>query len=154
LLNAQELTMLARLTLFLTVLALPLAANAAGDSNNPEARYRHQVMETIGNNFSAMAQVFTGKVDRPGNLQVHARILAETTTLIDGLFPESSRGGHALPLIWEEPDQVRAAAQKSAETAAALADAAAGGDRAELAKAFKAAGDACKGCHERYKEED
>lgn len=135
-------------------LALVSVANAHENQKNPEVRYRHAVMEAMANNFAAMAAIFKKEVDRPDELQVHARALAESASLVEGLFPVGSEGAAALPLIWEEPDKVAAASRESADSAAALAAAAASGDQAAIARAFKAAGDGCKGCHERYKKED
>ena len=132
--------------------SIPAGADEAEPS--PGAKYRHEVMETMGKNFAAMAMVFQGRVDAPEHLQVHAEALARTASLIGDLFAPGSEGGHALPLIWEEPEGVAEAADDSAATAAALVDAAASGDKAATAKALKAAGDSCKACHERYKEED
>ncbi len=132
-----------------------VAAQAADSAErSPASEYRHKVMETMGENFAAMAMVFQGRVDAPDHLQVHAEALARTATLVGDLFGPGSEGGHALPLIWEEPDAVATAADEAAAAAAALAEAAATGDRAATAKAFKAAGDSCKSCHERYKEEE
>ena len=131
-----------------------LQAGADEAEPNPAAKYRHEVMETMGKNFAAMAMVFQGRVDAPEHLQVHAEALAKTATLIGDLFEPGSEGGHALPLIWEEADAVAEAADESATTAAALAEAAATGDKAATAQALKAAGDSCKACHERYKEEE
>lgn len=129
------------------------AVNAdPGESN--EAKYRHSVMEAIGHQFGAIATIFTRRVDRQDELVVHAEALALTASLTAGLFPEGSEGGHALPLIWEEPEKVAAAAEENARATAALAEAARSGDQAAIGKAFKDVGASCKACHERYKEED
>ena len=143
-----------KLTAGLLALALSCSAAAHENQKNPEVRYRHAVMEAMANDFSAMAMIFKGDVDRPGELAANARSLAESASLIEGLFPVGSEGAAALPRIWEEPDKVAAASRESATSARALADAATGGDRAAIGRAFKAAGDACKACHERYKKED
>lgn len=135
-------------------LALPVAAVADDHKKNPDADYRESVMTAMSSHFSALAAIFTGKVNRPDELAVHARALAETASLTGGLFPAGSQGGDALPAIWEEPEQVAEASQKAADATRALAVAAEGGNRAEIARAFKAAGDTCKGCHQRYKAED
>lgn len=141
------------IVIFLAAL-LPFSAIAHEGQKNPEVRYRHWVMESMSNDFAAMAMLFKNEVSRPGDMEVLARSLAESASLIAGLFPEGSEGAAALPLIWEEPERVQEASRDSAATAAALAEAAAGGDRAAIARAFKAAGDSCKACHERYKAED
>ena len=138
------------------VLAVGVAmpAFADGDSDNPAAAYRHEVMEALGSNTSALVDVLTGKVDAPEHLAVHANTLAQTATLIGDLFPAGSEGGHALPIIWEEPDKVAAASQASVDATAALAAAVESGDRGAAMQAFRDVGESCKGCHERYKEED
>ncbi len=143
-----------RLTAGLLALALTCSAAAHDDEKNPQVRYRHAVMEAMANDFAAMALLFRGDVDRPGDLAANARSLAESASLIEGLFPAGSEGGHALPLVWEEPERVATVSREAAAAARALAEAAGSDDRAALAKAFKAAGDSCKACHERYKEDD
>jgi cytochrome c556 len=136
--------------------AIPFAHAAEGDHEheNDEARYRHSVMEAMGSSFGALALILTNRVARPDQLATQAKALAISTSMVPTLFPEGSAGGDALPLIWQEQDKVSEAAQKAVDATAALAAAAEAGDRAALTKAFKAAGESCKGCHERYKAED
>jgi len=145
---------LKHLSIAVLCLSLPMTALTHDNQKNPEVRYRHAVMAAMSNHFEAMALIFQGKVERPDELQVHARALAESTTLIGGLFPEDSKGAKALPVLWDEPAKVAEASLLMAEAAATLAEVAAGSNKVEIAKAFKAAGDACKSCHERYKEAD
>lgn len=146
--------MLKRLTLLFIALALPLCTSAHENQKNPEVRYRHAIMEAMSNQFAAMGLILQTKVDRPDEMAANARALVENARLIAGLFPENSRGAKALPLIWEEPDKVATASQETVDTAEALVTAATSGDRNAIARAFKAAGDSCKSCHERYKEAD
>jgi cytochrome c556 len=127
---------------------------AADEEENHAADYRHDVMETLGTNMAALVKVLTGRVDAPEHLKVHADTLALTAGLIGALFPAGSEGGHALPVAWEEPDELAAAATAAAEATAALAAATTSGDRGAVMKAFRGVGDACKACHERYKEEE
>ena len=145
--------MLKRLTV-LAALSLPLLAVAHDNQKNPEIRYRHAVMEAMSNQVAAMGLILQNKVDRANEMQVNARALAESATLVGGLFPESSKGADALPLIWDEPERVAAAAKAAVDATAAFAEIATTGNKAEIAKGFKAVADACKGCHERYKAED
>ncbi len=146
--------MLIRLTVVCVALALPLSAVAHENQKNPEIRYRHAIMEALSNQFVAMGLILQAKVERPDEMVVNARALAENVRLIAGLFPDNSKGAKALPLIWDEPEKVAQAAQRAVDTADALVAAAADGNRQAIARAFKAAGDSCKGCHERYKEAD
>ena len=130
------------------------ATAVADDATNPAAKYRHEVMEVMGSAIASFTAVFTGRVETSDHLQIHADTLARTTALTASLFPEGSEGGHALAIIWEEPDEFAQAAQESADSTAALAAAVADDDRAAIAQAFKAVGEGCKGCHKRYREED
>lgn len=146
--------MIKKLIILATVVQLPLLASAHEDQENPEVRYRHTIMEAMSNHVAAMAMILKNEVNRADEMQVSARALAESASLIGGLFPENSKGAAALPLIWEEPEKVATASRRMAEAANGLAEAAAGGTRSDIARAFKTVADGCKGCHERYKEED
>lgn len=146
-----------RITLVATLAATLLSGTALAGGHNkvsPDVKYRQDTMEAMSHHFSALAAIFTGRVDRPGQLEVHANALAATAALTGSLFPAGSEGGKALPKIWEEPDKVQAAAEMITSATAALAAAAASGDKGAIAGAFKKAGEGCKGCHEAYKEED
>lgn len=111
-------------------------------------------MEAMGSSFGALALIMTNRVTRPDQLATQAKALAVSASVTPTLFPAGSEGGDALPLIWQEQDKVAEAAQRAVDATAALAAAAEAGDKAALSKAFKAAGESCKGCHERYKAED
>jgi len=133
---------------------LALLTSSLSWAGENDAKYRRTVMSALGSEFSAFVMVYTNKVDRPGQLQPLADALAATSATVGSLFPAGSEGGKALPLIWEEPDQVAEAAATLNEQLDALAAAVSSDNKAEIAGAFKAAGKACKGCHQRYKEED
>jgi len=139
------------LMIAVTVALLTSSISWAGEL---DAKYRRTVMSALGSQFSAFVMVYTNKVDRPGELQMHADALAATSAAVASLFPEGSAGGDALPLIWREPNKVAQSSAMLNEQLVALAAAVRSDDKAEIAGAFKAAGKACKGCHERYKEED
>jgi cytochrome c556 len=146
-----------RIAVAASLLALLISgtANAGGhNKQNPEVKYRQDVMKAMSHNFSAFVAIFTNRVDRPDQLTVHADALAAMAALTATLFPEGSEGGKALPAAWEEPEKVAAAAQKIADATAALAAAAATGDKGAMKDAFRSTGEGCKGCHEAYKEED
>jgi cytochrome c556 len=118
-------------------------------------KYRQTVMQSFGAHISAIVLIFTGKVDQPDQLAAHSDALAAVAAYTDTLFPADSADGetHALPLIWEEPDQFAEVARNAKTATAALAEAINGGDRKATSQAFKAVGEACKGCHDRYREE-
>lgn len=155
--NALTRKLILSLTCAATLLATISVAQADDEkhgSENDEARYRHSVMEAMGSSFGALALIMTNRVTRPDQLATQAKALAVSASVTPTLFPAGSEGGDALPLIWQEQDKVAEAAQRAVDATAALAAAAEAGDKAALSKAFKAAGESCKGCHERYKAED
>ena len=139
----------------LLLLALAVPAGAETSSENA-IKYRHAVMEAMAGHTSAFSMIAFGMVDHPEFLQSHANALADAGAQLTMLFPEGSGEGetHALPAIWEEPEKFGAAVAKAEKATAELRDAAASGDRKSIVSAFKALGQSCIGCHERYREED
>lgn len=136
-------------------MGLTLSNAAADNAAEDIAKYRHAVMESSAGHMSALALIAKGKVDRGDFAQSHAEAIASATTEFGSIFPEGSggEGTHALPAIWENPDDFQTAVDKAREAGAALSEAAAGGERKAIMSAFAAMGKACKGCHENYREE-
>lgn len=136
------------------MLALQGPAIADSDIENI-TKYRHAVMDLLAGHMSALALIAQGKVDRGAFTESHATAIASATSEIGALFPEGSGGGdtHALPAIWENPDEFAKAVSEAREAGAALGEAAGSGDPNALMPAFAAVGKTCKGCHEDYREE-
>jgi len=140
-----------------TLLIVANTASADGDHDDDSnaVKYRHQVMETMGSSFGAFILLFTNKVEQPAEHWVaNARNLASAAALTKDLVPAGSEGGEALPAIWKDMDEYQKYAQDVADATAQLAASAEAGDRAGMGKAFKAAGQSCKGCHDKFREED
>jgi len=140
-----------------TVLLIFALSLPAGAETTPEnaIKYRHAVMEAMAGHTSAFSMIAFGMVDHPDFLQSHANAIADAMAQVGVLFPAGSGQGEteALPAIWEEPDKFSAAVAEAEKAATGLRDAAASGDRKTIAGAFKTLGQACKGCHESYREE-
>jgi len=154
-----EKAMIHRLLLGLTASAFLITGTATADDghddDNDAVKYRHQVMATMGSSFGAFILLFMNKVEQPEkHLVANARILATAAALTADLVPEGSQGGEALPAIWDDMDEYQKLAQEVADATASLAASAEAGDRAGMGKAFKAAGQSCKGCHDKFREED
>ncbi len=136
---------------------LPLQSHADDSEKSDAAKYRDTVMESIGSSFGGFISVYLGKVkpaDMQGHLVANTRALAAASSLIDDLVPVGSEGGDALPAIWDEMDQYQQYAADAAEATTALAAAAEANDRAAMGKAFKAVGNSCKGCHDKFRADD
>lgn len=137
-------------------LTLAIQSPAQAESNIENiTKYRHAVMELLAGHMSALALIAQGKVDQGAFTESHAAAIASATAEIGALFPEGSGGEetHALPAIWENPDDFANAVAKAREAGSALGDAAASSDPNALMPAFAAVGKTCKGCHEDYREE-
>lgn len=147
--------------------AMPLAlvlitsyaiATPATAETTPEDAYdyRHSVMESLGSHTHAFFLLFAGKVDQRDQMGTHANAIAAVGAEIGTLFPPGSSvdDSHALPLIWEEPDQFSEAVQNAETATAGFAAAVATGNQKTIAEGFKALGEACKGCHDRFRADD
>ena len=79
------------------------------------------------------------------SLEMSAKVMP--TLFEKGTGPEAAKT-RALPVIWEKPDDFKAAAMKLETMAAELEKAAESGDQAAATAAFAAMGkEACGGCH-------
>lgn len=140
--------------LAITVAAIPMASADTLPEN--AIGYRKVVMTAMGGHVAAISLIFTGKVEHQDRLVAHAEALAAAGDELPKLFPAGSGTGKtdALPLIWQEPDKFRQAAEAGRSATAELRDAVRGSDKAAIARALKSVGDGCKGCHDKYREEE
>ncbi|MDH5255224.1 MAG: cytochrome c [Gammaproteobacteria bacterium] len=136
----------------LSVPAVAVSATAPADA----IKYRKAVMAALSNHVSAFMLVNFGKVEHQGHLKAHANAIADLGTQAKVLFPAGTDAGDtdALPLIWKEPDKFRKLLGDLEASSAKLRDAVAANDKPGTLAAFKAMGEACKGCHDRYRKAD
>lgn len=142
----------------LAVLAAGLtlsSAIAAAETPADAIKYRKAVMDAMGGHVAAAMLVNFGRVSHQEHLKAHAIALADLGAQMKVLFPEGSGTGEteALPLIWQEKDKFAQAVNAVEKASADLKAAANAGDKAATAQAFKALGESCKGCHDRYRKE-
>ena len=128
-----------------------LWASAAALADEGAADYRHHTMDAIGGHLSAVVDIFQGKVAHQAHLAAHARAIAEMAAIADTLFPEGSIGGNAKAAIWEQPEAFAEHMQAFQKAAPAFRDAVVGGG--DIGGAFQTLGQACKGCHDDFKDE-
>lgn len=125
------------------------AAPAAADED--AAEYREHVMESIGGHMQAAVAILRQKVPHQGHLRLHVHAMADMASIAHTLFPEGSEGGDALPEIWENPDDFATRVDAFQTAAAGLKTAVDNGG--DIGPAFQKVGQACKGCHDNYREE-
>lgn len=138
--------------------AISIAASGiATAETTPEnaIKYRKAVMSAMAGHTSALALQAFGQVDEKTHMADHAAAMAALGKEIAVVFPANSATGdtEALPAIWAEPDRFAAAVDAVGQSTAELQAAVDSGNRGAIAKAFKAVGDSCKGCHDNFREE-
>jgi cytochrome c556 len=72
----------------------------------------------------------------------------------EGTGPESGADTAAKPEIWTQPEEFAQKSQALVDASAQLATVYAGGDAAAFAAQWKAVGETCEACHEKFKNED
>ena len=137
------------------ILGIPVVASGA-TAPADAIKYRKAVMSAMSAHVGAFMLVNFGKVDHPEHLKAHASALADLGVQARVLFPAGTDAGDtdALPLIWQEQDRFNKLAADLEASTAKLRDAVAANDKAGTMAAFKAVGEACKGCHDRYRKAD
>lgn len=132
------------------------AAAAAATAPADAIKYRKAVMDGLAAHVSAFVLINFGKVEHKEYLQGHAEALADLGAQGKVLFPAGTDVGEtdALPLIWKEPDQFNKLIAELEASSAKLRDAVVANDKPAAMAAFKALGESCKGCHDRYRKKE
>ncbi len=135
------------------VLTLLISHHAMADGQ-AEYKYRQGVMRTVGGQMSSLAAILRGQVHF-ANLKFHARGMADLAEIVPHVFPEGSgvKKSEALPDIWEQPDEFKKTMEKFVTAAKGIATAAESGDMSAIGPAMKSLGQACKGCHDNFRED-
>lgn len=139
----------------LLLAAQPLAAQQIPMEQVEAAiKYRQNVMKALGGlTGTAVGQLRDGFTHGPELTAVAAGLQALSAD-IPSLFPEGTDFGEteAKPEVWSERKAFEDSAAKAGEAVDAFAAAVRQGERKEMLGAFKKMGDACKGCHEDFRE--
>jgi len=132
------------------------AANVQAEEAEDYIKYRQAMMKAIGGHTGAISQIMRGKVAPEGDLLMHSLALAALNRNLTRLFPEGSDFGEtkAKEAVWSQWAKFEQAAAEAKQATADLAAKAAGGDRRQIANAWKAVGKSCKGCHKDFREKD
>jgi cytochrome c556 len=130
----------------LSMPAIAVSATAPADA----IKYRKAVMSALS------AHVNFGKVEHASHLKAHANAIADLGAQAQVLFPAGTDTGDtdALPLIWKEQEQFKKLLNDLETSSGKLRLAVQSDDKAGTMAAFKAMGEACKGCHDRYRKAD
>ena len=116
-------------------------------------KYRQSAMKAMSGHISGAVAIIKGQVPYNDDLVTHVTGLRDTTKVLPNAFKQKTSGGktRAKSAIWEDADDFKqkiTALQTAAEDF--LAAAKSGGPEAAGAK-LGAVGEACKGCHKKYR---
>lgn len=128
-----------------------MQGQAQADEN--AAEYREEVMEAVGGHMQAIVKIAKGEVAYD-HLGVLASNMAGLATIAQDIFPEGSAGGDALEVIWEEPEEFAERLQAFLDAAGNFDAVVTSGDMSGFGEALEGLGQACKSCHDEFKEDD
>jgi cytochrome c556 len=144
-------------TFSLAVVATFACAAVAGAAVKPEAaiNYRQSAYHLIGWNFSPLGAMVKGKKPFDATaFTLHAdRIAYLSDQVVEGFPKGSDKGAHtdAKAALWTNFDDFSEKAKAFNTEAKALAEVAKSKDEAKSKAQFKKVAEACKACHEKYK---
>ncbi|MGD8790693.1 MAG: cytochrome c [Burkholderiales bacterium] len=147
-----------RVLYLLTVALFVMFAQSAMAQKAEDAiKYRQGVFRVIGWNFGSMAAMAKGK--KPYDAEVFARnaeIVAFMSRLpLEGFTPGSETGDtRAKPDIWLDMEDFKAKLEKMQQEVDALAKVAKSGNFEASKSQLGEAGQACKACHDKYREKN
>lgn len=136
--------------------ALSLAAQAAPPTKAEQAlKYRKSLYQVMAWNFGPMSAMVQGKVPYDAKeFALRAERVAAIAPMLGEAFPPESKGvanSELKPGMWANRADFDAKMKDLVDRSAALSVAAQTGDFAKSKAAFFEAGNACKNCHDKYK---
>ena len=127
----------------------------ADDAPEKTIRYRHKVMEALGDHMGATSMILKGEVSREQDLSTHAGAMHDLAKTLPDLWPEGTlANSDSKKEIWEKREDFLAACKTFETATATLAAAADKSDRDATMAAFKKVGGSCGGCHDAFRVDD
>jgi cytochrome c556 len=130
------------------------ASPASAQFQKPEdaIKYRQSAFSLIGTHFGRIGAVVKGEVPyNKDDVAKNAAIIATLSTLPWQAFGAGTEGGKAQPGIWTEAAKFKTGSEKMQTAIAELNQAAQSGNLESIKKAFSAAGQTCKACHDDFR---
>ena len=151
--------MLKTLTLSIALLAAGTVQALDQEQAEKAAEIRQAVLEIAGWNVVPAAGMVKQKIPYDAaRFQVHAERIAFAMTMIPDAFAADTRefvlDTEALDGIWEDHEEFLRLAAEAKEKSATLATVSKSGDFDQVTSAFLDLGQACKACHDEFREDD
>ncbi len=127
-------------------------ASAQFQKTEDAIKYRQSAFSLIGTHFGRIGAVVKGEVPyNKEDVAKNAAIVATLSTLPWQAFGAGTEGGKAQPGIWTEGNKFKTGSEKMQTAIAELNQAAQSGNLENIKKAFSAAGQTCKACHDDFR---
>ena len=130
------------------------ASPAFAQFQKPEdaIKYRQSAFSLIGTHFGRIGAVVKGEVPyNKDDVAKNAAIIATLSTLPWQAFGAGTEGGKAQPGIWTDSSKFKMGSEKMQTAITELNQAAQSGNLENIKKAFSAAGQTCKACHDDFR---
>lgn len=115
-------------------------------------KYRQSAFTVMANSFGKIGAVVKGEAPfNKDEVAKNAAVVAMISTLPWQAFGPGTEGGNALLEVWSDNAKFKSASEKMQLAVANLNTAAQSGDQDAIKKAFGAASQTCKGCHDDFK---
>lgn len=136
-------------------LAIGLGVATTAWAADATIKYRQNQMAALGGHMGSIAALVKGEVVYADHLEAHAQALATTAAFTAAVFKEQavSSKSAAKATVWTDWDRFAASANELNAAAEKLAQAASANDQGAVRRHMAAVGKACKGCHDRFKED-
>jgi cytochrome c556 len=138
-----------------TAASLMMSASLAiAQFQKPEdaIKYRQSVFTVLANSFGKIGAVVKGEAPyNKDEVAKNAAIVATLSPLPWQAFGPGTEGGKAQAGVWSDNAKFKAGSEKMQLAVADLNKAAQSGDLESIKKAFGAASQTCKGCHDDFK---
>ncbi|HZW23026.1 cytochrome c [Noviherbaspirillum sp.] len=136
------------------MIALPFSAQAQFAKVEDAVKYRQSALSVMGTHMGRVGAVVKG--ERPYDkaaVEADVAVIETMSKLPWSAFVPGSDlpNSKAKPAIWKEQDKFKAGAEKMQQEVAKLSTAAKSGDLNAVKSAFGGVGQACKACHDDYR---
>jgi cytochrome c556 len=146
---------LTRLAAAIALIAVTAPASAQFAKPEDAIKYRQSAMFVMGQNFGRIGAMATGKAPFDATVAANsAEVVAFMSRLPwPGFMPGTDKGGNtrAKPEIWTEQAKFKEKNEKLMAETPKLASAAKTGNLETLKTAFSATAEACKACHDDFR---
>ncbi len=122
-----------------------------------DIKYRKATMKAVGGHMTAIATILKAGAGQPSDIALHANAMADLAKIAAHAFPEGSSKmdgeTEAKMDIWEKPEDFKKVTMAFITESEKLAKVAAGGDMSAIGAQLGDLGkNACKACHDNFRE--